>query len=67
MEQEIIYFWRRMGRIHDRYWYQLNGKSATENYFEQKQKIESQAISLIQKSMKTVINKALDDILKELK
>ena len=28
---------RQRGTLPDRYWYQLNGKSATENYIDQKQ------------------------------
>ena len=32
-----IEFWRSQGKIPDIFYYQLNGKSATENYMEQKQ------------------------------
>ena len=30
---------RERGTLPDRYWYQINGKSAQENYAEQKQRI----------------------------
>jgi len=31
--------YRNLGMLPDRYWYQLNGKSATENFREQREKI----------------------------
>lgn len=38
--------WHR-GTLPDRYWYQLNGKSATENYADQKQTDESDEEELL--------------------
>ena len=32
-------FWRKQGKVPDIFYYQLNGKSAMENYSEQKQNI----------------------------
>ena len=39
MNIELLNFNRSQGKVPDFAWYQLNGKSATENYIEQKQKI----------------------------
>lgn len=38
---------RQRGTLPDRYWYQLNGKTATENYADQKQPTEEDEEELI--------------------
>lgn len=38
---------RQRGTLPDRYWYQLNGKSAAENYADQKQSVEEDSEELI--------------------
>ena len=37
MNTELLNFNRSQGKVPDIFYYQLNGKSATENYMEQKQ------------------------------
>ena len=37
MNKELLKFHRGQGKVPDWAWYQLNGKSAIENYIEQKQ------------------------------
>lgn len=61
---------RSLGKLPDRYWYQLNGQSAQENWMEQRQTIyerltaqEDEEIIIMSKNLKT----ALDDILKDWK
>ena len=39
MNTELLNFNRSQGKVPDIFYYQLNGKSATENYAEQKQNI----------------------------
>ena len=39
MDKQTLYTLREMGKIPDRYWYQLNEKSAQENFIEQRQNI----------------------------
>lgn len=39
MNKELLNFYRERGNVPDWAWYQLNGKSALENYQEQKVRI----------------------------
>ena len=39
MDKQTLYALRKMGKISDRYWYQLNGNSPQENFIEQRQNI----------------------------
>lgn len=39
MNKELLNFYRERGNVPDWAWYQLNGKSAVENYQEQKVRI----------------------------
>ena len=39
MNNNLLKFFRDRGNVPDLFYYQLNGKSATENYIEQKNKI----------------------------
>ena len=36
MDKQTLYALREMGKIPDRYWYQLNGNSPQKNYNEQR-------------------------------
>ncbi len=36
MHNELLEFYRKQGKVPDLFYYQLNGKSAMENYIEQK-------------------------------
>ncbi len=36
MDKQTLYALREMGKISDRYWYQLNGNSPQENFNEQR-------------------------------
>lgn len=36
---DFIYYARSLGKVPDRYWYQLNSKTAQENYMEQRRDI----------------------------
>lgn len=38
MNKQLLHSLRRMGKIPDWAWYQINGNSAQENYVEQRQK-----------------------------
>ena len=38
---------RQRGMLPDRYWYQLNGKTAAENYADQKQAIKDEEEKLV--------------------
>ena len=73
MNQEIIEYNRSRGYLPDMYYYQLNNKSADENYREQKQKrfrlkyskysLEDFVMDLLRASLETTLNEVLDTIL----
>ena len=45
MNQKQIEFYRRMGYMPDWVYYQVNGKSALENYLEQKERIYAEQLN----------------------
>ena len=65
----------KAGKIPDIYYYQLNGKTAQENYFSQKEKIyqdikkkndDNFIIALVEKLLQSAVDEALKEILKPL-
>ena len=72
-----IEYLRRSGKLPPRYYYQLNHKSAAENYIEQRQQREQQlhqeillrqyAQEEVEKNLDEAVYKALNDILGDFK
>ena len=51
MDQKQIEFYRRIGSMPDWVYYQVNGKSALENYLEQKERIYEEQFTSIPEPM----------------
>lgn len=64
-------YYHESGLLPDRYYNQLNGKSAAENYkkiqLNRQKKKESFILSIIQSSLRMVVKKSLDEIFKGFK
>lgn len=73
MTREIIEYNHDMGYLPDRYYYQMNGKSANENYREianrrfriskKKSSLEDIVFSLLQAMLETALKEAMKNIL----
>ena len=62
---------RKNGMCPDIFYYQLNGKSATDNYINQKKKFmeklnQKEEIKIDEKELEKAIEKALNEILKDM-
>lgn len=71
LENLLLDYLHKSGKMPDRYYYQQNGKTAAENYLEQILKsrefqayIENELQSDIEKQLPEVLENALDEILK---
>lgn len=53
-DPQLVEFYHDMGWMPDRYYYQLNGKSAQENYADQKRKMQHRLMNLMNESSSDV-------------
>lgn len=58
-------FYYERGNLPDRYYNQLNGKSAQNNYRISKKKQSNFFLDIIKNSLRITLNKALNELLKE--
>lgn len=61
----LIDFYYEKGNLPERYYNQLNGKTAHQNYIRIKNKQSNFFLDVIKNSLRITINKALNELLKE--
>lgn len=73
MDYNMLDYYHSIGKIPDRYYYQLNNKSAEENYREQynkrfriykgKSSLEDFVMGLLRATLETTLHELLDDFI----
>ena len=64
---DLTEFYYERGNMPDRYYNQLNKKTPQQNYISFKKKKSNFFLDVLKSSLRVVVMKALDDILKEFK